>query len=141
MPINIKRSGSGVAYIIPYSSYTVLFNQSGTSAPIATILENTLGQTVTWTRPFFGQYYGTFETPIPRGKIFMDNGSDYNGNGTCAIPICDNNQLTGYYMFIQDGNDNVARVQLYVFDPAFLAAEYSTILGTTSIPLQFKVYP
>lgn len=43
----------------PYKVYTALLTQSGTSAPTATVLENTLGGTVVWTRSGVGSYVAT----------------------------------------------------------------------------------
>jgi lysophospholipase L1-like esterase len=43
----------------PYKVYTALLTQSGTSAPVATVLENTLGGTVVFTRSSTGIYIGT----------------------------------------------------------------------------------
>ena len=40
----------------PYKVYTALLTQSGTSAPVATVLENTLGGTITWVRYLDGRY-------------------------------------------------------------------------------------
>jgi hypothetical protein len=39
--------------------YKAILNQSGTDAPVATVLVNTLGGTVVWTRDFTGIYSGT----------------------------------------------------------------------------------
>ncbi|WP_295677290.1 hypothetical protein [uncultured Empedobacter sp.] len=43
----------------PYKVYTALLSQSGTSAPVATVLENTLGGTVVWGYSSAGEYSGT----------------------------------------------------------------------------------
>lgn len=40
----------------PYKVYTALVSQSETNDPIATVLENTLGGTVVWTRQDIGYY-------------------------------------------------------------------------------------
>lgn len=48
----------------PYKVYTALLSQSGTSAPTATVLENTLGATVTWSRTTTGTYRGTASTGV-----------------------------------------------------------------------------
>lgn len=40
----------------PYKVYTALLNQSGTSSPTATVLENTTGLTITWNRSGAFQY-------------------------------------------------------------------------------------
>ena len=42
-----------------YKVYTALLTQSGTDAPVATVLENTLGEDVVWTRDSEGLYYGS----------------------------------------------------------------------------------
>ena len=48
-------NGGGAA---PYKVYTALLTQSGTDAPVATVLENTLGGEVVWSRRFLGTYEG-----------------------------------------------------------------------------------
>ena len=40
----------------PYKVYTALLTQSGTNAPVATVLENTLGEEPVWTRVSLGSY-------------------------------------------------------------------------------------
>jgi hypothetical protein len=55
----VLDSGNYSSYITdsrPYKVYTAILNQSGTSAPTAIVLENTLGQTPTWSRNQIGQY-------------------------------------------------------------------------------------
>ena len=42
-----------------YKVYTALLTQSGTDAPVATVLENTLGGDVVWDRGGTGYYIGT----------------------------------------------------------------------------------
>ena len=42
--------------IRPYKVYTALLTQTGTDAPVATVLENTLGGTLVWSRRNVGQY-------------------------------------------------------------------------------------
>ena len=48
-----------VETVRPYKVYTALLSQSGTSAPVATVLENTLGGTIVWTRSGIGSYQAT----------------------------------------------------------------------------------
>ena len=48
-------NGGGAA---PYKVYTALLTQEGTDAPVATVLENTLGEDIIWTRDSSGSYYG-----------------------------------------------------------------------------------
>ena len=54
-----------------YKVYTALLTQSGTSAPTATVLENTLGGTVVWTRDLAGQYTATLSGAFTSGKTFF----------------------------------------------------------------------
>lgn len=51
-----------------YKIYRALLNQSGTDAPVATVLENTLGGTVVWTRQSAGVYIGTLIAAFPVAK-------------------------------------------------------------------------
>lgn len=48
----------------PYKIYTAILSQTGTANPVATVLENTTGATVTWTRGAPGQYVGTFSSAV-----------------------------------------------------------------------------
>ncbi len=45
--------------------YRALLTQTGTDAPVATVLENTLGGTVVWTRDDTGLYTGTLAGAFP----------------------------------------------------------------------------
>ena len=51
-----------------YKKYVALLNQTGTSAPVATVLENTLGGTVVWSRTGVGQYAATLSGVFTSNK-------------------------------------------------------------------------
>lgn len=51
-----------------YKLYTALITQTGTNNPVINELQNTLGETATWTRDSTGIYIGTFT-----GAPFTDN--------------------------------------------------------------------
>jgi hypothetical protein len=55
----------------PYKSYTALLTQSGTSAPVATVLENTVG-TITITRSGTGEYTITSSGLFTLNKTTFD---------------------------------------------------------------------
>ena len=57
--------------IRPYKVYTALLTQVGTNAPTATVLENTLGDTVVWTRTSAGSYVGTLSGAFVTGKTVI----------------------------------------------------------------------
>jgi hypothetical protein len=54
--------------IKPYKVYTALLTQEEEDAPVATILENTLGVDIVWTRLSTGFYRAT-----PSESIFLEN--------------------------------------------------------------------
>lgn len=71
--------GGGASYLV----YTALLTQSGTDAPVATVLENTLGGTVVWTRNDTGIYTGTLAGAFTENKTFCFA----TGSGLAINPI------------------------------------------------------
>jgi len=72
-----------------YKVYTALLSQSGTNDPVAVVLENTLGQTITWAYNDVGSYIFTSSIPLfEQGKVQLIQGS---GNTSSLI------SLWGYY--------------------------------------------
>jgi hypothetical protein len=61
----------------PYKVYTALLSQTGTNAPTATVLENTLGGAVVWTRTSTGDYRGTLSGAftIDKTAVFINGGN------------------------------------------------------------------
>ena len=51
-----------------YKSYIALINQSGTNAPIATVIYNDTGSTFTWNYDDVGSYFATSSSPILLGN-------------------------------------------------------------------------
>ena len=51
-------------YNLGYTVYTALLTQAGTAAPVATILQNTTGGTLTWTRQSAGNYTVTASSAL-----------------------------------------------------------------------------
>ena len=72
----------------PYKVYTALLSQSGTSAPVATVLENTLGGAVVWSRIGVGAYRATLSGVFTATKsfgqaaLYTDINTVYSGNRT-----------------------------------------------------------
>lgn len=66
----------------PYKVYTALLTQSGTSAPVATVLENTLGDIV-WSRGGKGYYIATSSGlfTIDKTGVFIEPSSNLNITG------------------------------------------------------------
>jgi len=57
-----------VAEVRPYKVYTALLNQSGTNAPVAIILENTLVGDIIWSYDNIGGYIGTLTGVFANNK-------------------------------------------------------------------------
>lgn len=63
-----------------YKVYAALLTQSGTDAPVATVLENTLGGTIVWTRNTIGNYTATLTGAFTLNKTCIVLGSNININ-------------------------------------------------------------
>jgi hypothetical protein len=79
MPISnaSTAAASNTAYLV----YTALLTQSGTSAPTATVLQNTLGGSIVWTRFSAGNYRGTLANAFPNAEKFVGNSGIINAAG------------------------------------------------------------
>jgi len=54
----------------PYRAYMATLTQTGSDAPVVTVIENTLGADVVWTRASTGFYEGTVTGKLIVGKSF-----------------------------------------------------------------------
>ncbi len=111
----------------PYKVYTALLTQSGTDAPVATVLENTLGGTLVWTRDTTGQYTGTLNGAFTENKTFITS----QFNATLTPP-------SGGYIsgILGERNDNDS-IHLITFDiPSTDTGD--GILNET--PIEIRVY-
>lgn len=94
------RLANTPSYEPPYKVYTALLNQTGTNAPVATVLENTLGGTVVWTRNSPGLYIATLIGAFPLGKTY--------GNATFSF----DDAAEGYKSIgISRNNNNVVQLR------------------------------
>ncbi len=69
--------GGGASYLV----YTALLSQSGTDAPVATVLENTLGGSVTWSYDSAGTYSFAMPSATPTNKFVTIIGPASEGLG------------------------------------------------------------
>lgn len=87
----VEAGGGGASYLV----YTALLNQSGTDAPVATVLENTLGETITWIYDDSGRYLATASGSIfTSGKTWptcagSNDGDPNNGSISVSQRISD----------------------------------------------------
>lgn len=78
----MRQNGVSVG-VRPYKVWIALVTQSGTSAPTATVLENTLGGTVTFARTGVGSYTFTLTSAFPNNKTTVLYGGC--GSSQCFI--------------------------------------------------------
>ena len=67
--------------------YRAILNQSGTSAPVATVLENTLGGTVIWARTNVGAYEGQLAGSFPVNGTIISQQSWSDWTNLAAINV------------------------------------------------------
>ena len=99
-----------------YKVYTALLTQIDENAPVPTVLENTLGGTVDWTREEAGNYIGTLNGAFPEGKTVCFYTHDgFNGvTGYGGLVRSDSNSVwmtfnngTGEYVDSQGQSDSI----------------------------------
>ena len=78
----------------PYKVYTALLTQSGANAPVATVLENTLSGTITWSYSSVGTYQATLVGAFPSSKTFFYINSEASYNNGPQIYSQKIRQLT-----------------------------------------------
>jgi len=102
----------------PYQVYTALLTQTGTNAPVATVLENTTGRTFTYSRSDVGSY-----TISVSGANIDENKMWY----TRALDVAD-----GIYirMFVNGTN-------AYTIN----SGDPGSIDGLYNVPIEIRVYP
>jgi hypothetical protein len=105
-----------------YLVYTALLTQSGTDAPVATVLQNTLGGTVVWTRFGEGIYIGTLAGAFAAAKTFVIAQQANSGNS----------------LGIDVGNDSVDAIYLNTFNIGTEAFADGQLINT---PVEIRVYP
>lgn len=88
------EAGGAASFPAGTTGYRALLTQSGTSAPVATVLENTLGFNIAWTRSAQGIYSGdsgTVANEFPNGRTMVFCGSGqtttnhWDNAGTIAV--------------------------------------------------------
>jgi len=102
---------------VPYKIYNAILTQSSNLDPVATVLQNTLGSPIVWTRTSAGMYLGTLTSAFPTNKTLVQA-----TNSTYKINMV--------------GNISPNEIQLFLFDP--IANNYSD--GFTKLSIEIKVY-
>jgi len=97
LPITQNFSVSDVAsfansYSLGYTVYTALITQTGTAAPVATVLQNTTGKTFTYARTSGGDYTVTASSSLfttNKTIVFLNGGSAENNHDVAWRRVSD----------------------------------------------------
>lgn len=119
-----QSSGGEASYLV----YTALLSQSGTDAPVATELQNTLGGEVVWTRTGVGLYVGTLAGAFPIGACICNNIGSSANNNSVVMPVTDFSGIVGYIEFSPNGDSLIVNT----YNQAFSLTEMNTVIGGTS---------
>lgn len=87
---------TGVGTINSVKVYRALLTQSSTDAPVATVLENTLGGAVVWGYVAAGRYTATLAGAFTANKTFITAGNGANADGS----------LTGFLSTARNDSDS-----------------------------------
>lgn len=136
----VKATAQDVADLAPapspsYLVYTALLSQSGTNAPVATVLENTLGGTVVWTYSSTGNYQATLAGAFPANKVFfiVEQQAGYNnGPQIYSQNIRTFTRVTNDFVFL-------ANTELRFTAGAFTSA--GQVDGLLNLSVEIRVYP
>jgi hypothetical protein len=104
-----------------YLKYVALLSQSGEDAPIATVLENTLGGTPVWTRIAVGVYRLTLTDAFPTDKTIIFTSLTEENN----IGLVFTETQTGSFVRVRTSN--------------LSGSSIDEVLSNTSI--EIRVYP
>ena len=118
----INNSGGGASYLV----YTALLTQSGTDAPVATVLENTIG-TVSWSRTSSGSYILTSDGLFTSNKI--------------GVIINRLSGFTNYYSFDINYNDSTFPDELYFTNFESILEGPSYVDNVDLHFIEIRVYP
>ena len=122
---NLEAIGGGSSKPVdprPYKVYTALLTQSGTSAPVATVLENTTGLNITYQYLLVGQYAIHLNSPVPKNTVTIEM-SNFRYGGTLG-------EIGIYFLEMVD---DVANTGTYQLQTKYRA-------NTAAAPLLFSNY-
>ncbi len=122
---SLANSVGSVTYtpVAAYKKYVALLSQSGTSAPTATVFENSLGETVVWTRDGVGTYTGTLAGAFPAEKVF-------------AVAYAQDVQNAAGFISITPNSPNEVSLVTLALDGSTGGDDF-----LSNTPIEIRVYP
>ena len=113
------------SYSLGYTVYTALITQTGTDAPVATVLQNTTGGTIVWTRNSIGRYLATI------------SGTTYTANKTAILLTSGSASATdGRFLKVEDSGNTTVQA-FYNFDTSANTAQDGIVTGAM---IEIRIY-
>lgn len=113
--------GSPAGYAAGYPDgtkiYMALLTQSGTDTPVSTVLMNTLGGTVVWTRANAGDYVATLAGAFPVNKTWFNTPNSDEGYAAANVTLkrVSDNVMNLITSGDDEMNNNSTCIQIIVF--------------------------
>lgn len=105
-----------VATGLGYTAYTALLTQTGVNPPVATVLKNDIGATITWTRTAFGEFTATASSAVftaAKTIVFLNNG--IGGLGSTSVRWSNPSTTTVFIDALQDGFLTNASIEIRIY--------------------------
>ena len=99
-----------------YTTYTALLTQTGVNNPVATVLKNDIGATITWTRTAFGEFTATASSAVftaAKTIVFLNNGIGALGNQ--SVRWSNPGTTTVFLDALQDGFLTNASIEIRIY--------------------------
>ena len=118
---NLELIGGGNSEPVdprPYKVYTALLTQTGTSAPVAKVLENNTGLNITYQYLLAGKYSISLNSPVPKQTVTIEMsnfryGSTLGENGICFLEMVDDVANVGTYQLQTKFRTNAAATLIF----------------------------
>jgi|TARA_R110000744_G_scaffold106954_1_gene203358 hypothetical protein len=108
-----------------YTTYVALITQTGTAAPVATVLQNTTGGTIVWTWNSTGRFLATI------------NNATYTANKTAILLTSGSASATdGKFLKVEDSGNTTVQA-FYNFDTISNTAQNGVVAGSI---IEIRIY-
>lgn len=139
----LNKNGAGAKQVatVDYLVYTALLSQNGTSLPVETVLQNSLGCDMVWSRVSAGVYRITPSVGLG-SNVYIYPFCQPNGNNTPALIFTDGNGVTVGYLWLYIPNGG-PYIEVTIRDNAGVSQDLSYFIGDDtkmSFP-KIEVYP
>jgi hypothetical protein len=113
--LTITNPASALTAVFP-KMYVALLTQFGTDAPVATVIVNTLGGTVVWTRTDIGEYDATLSGAFPVDKVIAPGTVIASDTGTALSAV----RLSSNVMHFVTGNSGGTTDSVLIATPVII---------------------